>query len=96
MKLEKRNFNIFLKPNVKTCFELPVSQFNICKEQGVFTPESGDFFMYRFFYNQKGELNLNFYNKYRNNILKIIFKPISDVLQKVLFEKESVFSLRQL
>ena len=31
MKLEKHKFDIFQKPPVKTCFELSVRQFDICK-----------------------------------------------------------------
>ena len=40
-------------------------------------------FIYKFFYNQKGELNLNFYNKYRNNILKIASKEFLDTFFEV-------------
>ena len=39
-------------------------------------------FVYKFFYNQKGEVNLNFYNKYRNAVLKISSKNFLDTFFK--------------
>ena len=39
-------------------------------------------FVHKFFYNQKSEINLNFYNKYRNAILKIASKNFLDTFFK--------------
>ena len=39
-------------------------------------------FIYKFFYNQKGEINFDFYNKYRKAILKIASKNFLDIFFK--------------
>jgi len=38
--------------------------------------------LYKFFYNQKGKINLDFYNKYRNAVLKITSKNFLDTFFK--------------
>jgi len=38
--------------------------------------------VYKFFYNQKGEINFDFYNKYRNAVLKIASKDFLDTFFK--------------
>ncbi len=73
-RFEDNNYTI-IKKNVKDGVWLTKEQSEI---DNIRCPHGFKYNMYKIFYNQEGDINLNFYKKYRNAVLKISSKDFLD------------------